>query len=169
LKGYLLDTNHVTAWEKQATTFMEALSKIPDESVLRVCAITVGEIEAGHRINPTTNQARRDEFNAFVVRELHPYTIPLTLTTRIRYGEIMDRLWKKYRPPEGRRTELHLASSVGIDINDVWIVAVAWEHNLTLLTTDRMEKIRELVPEVQFENWWPDKSTKTTATVSTGP
>src|SRR5437016_3881325 len=113
---------------------MAKLSALPPDSLPRVCAITVGEVEAGHRINPTTNQARRDEFTAFVVQKLHPYTLDVTITTRLRYADIIERLVNKNPKARGMRTESYLVS-LGIDINDVWIVAVAWEHNLTLLTT----------------------------------
>ena len=152
MKGYLLDTNHVTAWENQGAIFIERLSALPQDSMPRVCAITAGEIEAGHRITETTNQTRRDEFNRFVVRELHPRVIPVGIQTRIYYGQIVARLWDRHRPPPRRRTEMHLAT-LGIDINDLWIVAVAWEHGLTLLTTDSMDEIRKVVPEVEFDSW----------------
>jgi predicted nucleic acid-binding protein len=43
----------------------------------------------------------------------------------------------------------------GVDINDVWIFATAWTHNLTLLTQDGMGAIRAVVPdeEVAVEDW----------------
>jgi predicted nucleic acid-binding protein len=45
-------------------------------------------------------------------------------------------------------------SDLGVDVNDVWIVAVAWEHNLTLLTNDRMPVLREVVGnDVEFDSW----------------
>jgi predicted nucleic acid-binding protein len=42
---------------------------------------------------------------------------------------------------------------LGVDINDVWICAVAWEHGLTLLTQDKMKQIRSVVPEINVESW----------------
>jgi predicted nucleic acid-binding protein len=152
VKGYLLDTNHVNAWENETPSFVHRLEQIPLDSKIFVCAITVGELEGGHRITKTTNQTRRDEFTAFVVKHLHPNTIPLTLATRTYYAEILARIWDKHRPPPGRRTERHLVE-LGVDVNDVWTVAVAWEHNLTLLTSDAMTVIRGVVPEVAYENW----------------
>ena len=52
----------------------------------------------------------------------------------------------------GTDTQKHL-SALGVDVNDVWIAAVALEHGLTLLTTDRMETIRNCVPDLKVENW----------------
>ena len=34
-----------------------------------------------------------------------------------------------------------------LDTNDLWTVAVAWEHGLTFLTTDKMPCIRESIQE----------------------
>ena len=144
----------MTVWENQSPTFVAKLRSLPKGDLPRICAITVGELEAGHRITKTSDQARRDAFTKFIVEHLHPFALPLTITTRFRYADIIERLWAKHKPPLGgaKRTEMHLVS-LGIDINDVWIVAVAWEHNLTLLTSDKMEKIREVIPDVAIENW----------------
>ena len=166
MKGYLLDTNHVAAWEKQAPTFMAKVGAIPSgEDLPKVCAITIGEVEAGHAINPTTNQARRDEFEKFVRVKLHPTALDVRITTRVKYAEIIRRLVAKHPKSPSENIGKYL-SRIGVDVNDVWIVAVAWEHNLTLLTTDKMEKIRDAVPEVDFDDWWPEHSVPAT---SSGP
>jgi predicted nucleic acid-binding protein len=164
VKGYLLDTNHVTAWEKQAPTFMAKVNALTsDQDLPRVSAITIGEVEAGHAVNPTTDQARRDEFEAFVRVKLHPTALDVTIRTRVKYAQVIKRLFDKHPKAPKERTEMYLVTQ-GIDINDVWIVAVAWEHNLTLLTTDKMEKIRAAVPEVQFDNWWPELTASSSPT-----
>ena len=69
------------------------------------------------------------------------------------YAEIMGRIWKAY-PPASRKTSTdeHLLSK-GVDINDVWVVAVAKHYRMTLLTEDGMKVLREVVPEITFENW----------------
>jgi predicted nucleic acid-binding protein len=65
----------------------------------------------------------------------------------------MSRIWKRHSPSRGSiSTDLHLAN-LGLNINDVWIMAVAWEHGLIMATTDKMERIRESVSEVEWENW----------------
>ncbi len=154
MKDYLLDTNHVSAWENQSPTFMSHLAAAGTAKLI-VCAITVGELDAGHRMTgPSKNQARRDSFEAFVVRNLHPHVLPLTLRTRISYAEIVGRIWSKHHKRTGVGTERHLAD-LGVDINDIWTVAVAFEHNLTLLTTDAMTAIRSVLTpaEVTFNNW----------------
>jgi predicted nucleic acid-binding protein len=41
----------------------------------------------------------------------------------------------------------HLGNKIGIDENDLWIVALAAERNLTLITHDRMRRIRDVVQQ----------------------
>jgi predicted nucleic acid-binding protein len=65
----------------------------------------------------------------------------------------MERIWRQHPPGNDRiKTQQHL-SALGVDVNDVWIAAVALERNLTLLTEDRMDTIRNCVPEIRIENW----------------
>jgi predicted nucleic acid-binding protein len=131
---------------------MERLRKTTPETLIRICAITLGELEAGLRITATTDQQRRDDFAAFIVKDLLPFTVEVGVNTRIYYADILERIWSKHTPDPKYRTEAHLVGQ-GVDINDVWMFAVAWERNLTLLTQDKMTWIREAVPEVSVECW----------------
>jgi predicted nucleic acid-binding protein len=81
------------------------------------------------------------------------YFHPIDETTRDSYAFIMERIWRAHPPPNTRTdTQKHL-SEQGVDVNDVWIAAVALERGLTLLTEDRMATIRACVPELLFGNW----------------
>jgi tRNA(fMet)-specific endonuclease VapC len=74
-------------------------------------------------------------------------------TTRDSYALIMEQIWRRHPPGSDRiRTQQHL-SHLGVDVNDVWIAAVALEHGLTLLTNDGMDVIRECVQDLRFANW----------------
>ena len=75
-------------------------------------------------------------------------------TTKAVYRDINGRIWKKHTPANFKiKTERHLVN-LGVDINDVWIVAVAWKHGLVFVTTDKMTCIKEAVSkEVQFGCW----------------
>ena len=66
---------------------------------------------------------------------------------------------------ERARTESTLVA-MGLDVNDIWIAAIALEHNLVLVTKDGMAKmrgraftkdgmakIREAAPSLRIENW----------------
>jgi predicted nucleic acid-binding protein len=152
VKGYLLDTNHVGAWQRKQPGFMARLAATDPSHLPRVCTITMGELEFGNRVTSTTDQIRRDEFNTFVVRELAPFALNLTVNTSRYYGQVLDRIWRDRPPNPHQRTDAHLVS-LGVDINDVWLMALAWEHGLVLLTQDAMTVLRKNVPEVSIECW----------------
>lgn len=153
MPGYLLDTNHVSAVCNEKTNARRRLESLDDSVQVRVCSITLGEIWAGHGMTITTNQRRRDEYAAFVLERFAPSALEISATTGLYYSEIMKRIWKNNPPPKPKKaTEQHLRD-LKVDINDVWTVAVAWEHGLIFLTMDKMKCVRRAVPEVQMESW----------------
>jgi len=151
--GYLLDTNHVAALANRNPTILQKVQSLPANTQLRACTITLGEVEAGNLITTTTDQQKRDQCTAFINAAFLPNALPVSVSTRTYYAQIISRIWQNHTPPRGRvQTESHLVS-LGVNINDVWIVAVAWEHGLTFVTEDKMQRIRDVVREVQWENW----------------
>jgi predicted nucleic acid-binding protein len=153
VRGYLIDVNHVTAWEKANPLFMDRLSLKPPECLIFVSAATLAELVWGNAITTTTDSERRKQFKAFVMQELWPYRLGITGTTSLEYAEILERVWRKTPPKTANTRTDHRLLELGVDINDVWMVATAMERNLTLLTQDKMTHIREVVPEVVFEDW----------------
>lgn len=145
MNGYLLDTNHLNAWEAENLAFTAKLNSLPKNTIVCTSAICLGEMSAGLYMTSGDPQ-RRHQVRQFLSREVIPYVIAVSATTDSYYGQIMGRLWKITPLPKPRTsTDAHLVS-LGVNVNDVWIVACAWEHNLTLLTTDKMAKIREVTP-----------------------
>ena len=150
--GYLLDANHAHAWERGESNFIKRYENVHPLSLVRVCTITLGEMESGFRMTADQDPARRSQCRAFMDRELRKFALDVTVQTSLAYADIMERIWNKHKPQKGVKTERHLVDK-GVDINDVWIVAVALERGFTLLTTDSMAVIRDVVSDVQFENW----------------
>jgi len=134
---------------------MVRVNSVPPENFPRICAITLGEIEAGNLITASTNQLQRDAFMDYVFKWFLPRTIYIKDTTRQSYAEIIGKILTKYpMTQKSQKTERHLVENVGVDINDVWIASVALQHNLILVTHDGMEKIKELIePELEFDDW----------------
>jgi predicted nucleic acid-binding protein len=122
--------------------------------------IALGEVEAGHQMAPTTNKTRRDEYVAELNERFLPTAIGISVKTRLYYAQIIGRLWVKCQPPSSKKkTERHLVEAFSVDINDVWSVAVAWEHGLIFLTHDKIEHIKSVVTdkEVLVDCWLPRK------------
>jgi predicted nucleic acid-binding protein len=153
--GYLMDTNHVANLSTKDQKIYSRVVGLPAETQIYACAITLGEIGAGHAMTATTNQTRRNEVIAFINKEFVPNSLNITHSTARYYGEIMGRLWKKYPPAKSSiSTDAHLCN-LKVNVNDIWIVASAWEHGLTLLTADQMAYIRSVVSTaaVTWDDW----------------
>jgi predicted nucleic acid-binding protein len=152
VNGYLLDTNHVTAWEAGNQVLIAKLNALPMNTLVYASAITLGEISAGHEMTPGDLQ-RRHQVRQFLNLYIIPDAVSVSHATESYYGKIMGRIWQRTPPASANTaTDVHLVR-LGVNMNDVWIVACAWEHGLTLLTTDSMTAIRNVMTEVTFDNW----------------
>lgn len=150
---YLLDSNHIGAMVRRSTRIIDKISSLPPRTLIKYSVISMGEWEFGHRVNPTTDQAARDEYDRCVNEDILEFVLEITSSTRFAYAEIMGRIWEEDPPSEGVRTERHLALK-GVDINDVWIAATAMEHNLVLVTADKMCVIKEAAGrKLRIESW----------------
>lgn len=153
MRGYLLDLNHVSGYYGKNSGFMAKLRTTPTDTQIRVCSITLGECEAGLKMTTSTDTRKRDSYRSFVIEKFHYIALEIGISTAVSYAEIMSRIWREHPPSKSSiRTDAHLVS-LGVDMNDVWLFAVAWEHGLILLTTDNMRVLRECVPEVAVDNW----------------
>lgn len=158
MSGYLLDTNHVNAYFDQSPSFIRRLEGADPQWCFWISAVSLGEIEASYLIanrDVTVVQSfRRFVRQTFLTgRDDNAFVLQIDENTREWYAEIIDGIWKRHPPPSGKtRTEAHIVG-LGVDINDVWIAATALKHNLTLLTTDKMQLIKEVSPSLVYDNW----------------
>lgn len=159
MPAYLIDLNHVGPFIRQEPGIMAIARTTPHECLVWICGITLGEIEAGNRgMTQTTNEAERTNYIRLVKQTFESLRIDTSEFTSECYGEIMGRIWQNHPPSPKVKTEQHLLN-LGVDINDVWTVAIAWEHRLTLLTSDGMACIKEALKEeiekgeVGFDSW----------------
>lgn len=124
---FLLDTNVIIAFfsgEKRV------LDRIINAEVL-VSSTALGELYYGARksAHVTDNLNRVEQFSAAI------QVLSCDAITASVYGEVRDRLRSKGRP---------------IPENDVWIAAIAIQHDLTLATRDdHFDNVEDL----RRENW----------------
>jgi len=164
VRGCLLDTNIITYWFhgqcKQHDRVTLKINSLPPETPLRISVITWGEIQYGHQIEskePTPIQIKFAEF----VQDRFPRVLEIGEPTTTYYGELRARLFKKYRPESKRKkgrwpeelVDPTTGKELGIQENDLWISAQAVEYNLTLVTHDRMERIRRIADDLVVEDW----------------
>ena len=178
--GFLLDNNHIDAYYRKSDPAVVAkLAEFPDAIIL-TSVFALGEVEAGHLMphkQTPPGQVRRDEFVAWLNKTLVPNAKEVTVTTAHHYAKLIGRIWNLHKPVSQKTgTEKHLLYGAnqknaveycvrhGVDINDVWAVAVAWEHGLTFLTTDAMTWVREAAGEdVKWDCWITKPTSSPTA------
>ncbi|MEM7624797.1 MAG: PIN domain-containing protein [Planctomycetota bacterium] len=169
MHGYLLDTNIVEYWfndkAPQHASVENQISSQPDGTPILISTVTLGEIEYGHRAvadEPTAIQVRFKEF----LDQHFPYHLDVKHSTAPPYGELRARLFSKYSPADKRkkirRPEQLSDPASGLEIggiqeNDLWIAAQAIEHNLILVTNDKMNSIKAVASSsLRIENWASD-------------
>lgn len=151
MRGYLLDNNHIGAYFRGEESVINKVRSIPADWQVRICNITLGEIEAGHQMNEPLDLAAeqiREKFDRFLKENFIPTSLEVRVATRIPYGKLVAAILRLYPRVGDKKLEQHLAS-LGVDLNDVWSVAIAWEHNLTFATSDSMIVIKEAVAEIK--------------------
>ncbi len=180
MPGFLLDTNHVYDFyrHQSGSVVVARMNTLPSGSIILGSAVCLGEIASGHRMQKRENQepsgrATRDEFLLWLNEKFVLDALNVTPTTAPYYAELMGRIWDAH-PPGGKkqRTELHLLRSGadhkaklahlvsnGVDVNDVWAVALAWEFGLTFVTRDKMFWVREAAgDDVKWDCWLPNST-----------
>ena len=162
MRGYVIDTQTVCYWfDDQAPEHANVwahIRKVPADWPLMVSVITLGEIEYGHCLTQAPDLPKQKEFRKFI-QETFPEPLQITESTPPYYAQIRALLFQKY-PPQGKKThpeqcyDPSTGSELGIDENDLWIASQAYEHNLVLVTNDKMKRIRAVTGTLlDIENW----------------
>ncbi len=116
LEGMLTDTNVVIAAFREEAGVLEKLRDIPSEQIF-VPVVVLGELHYGARKSARTEENLR-RLEAFTENS---NVLPCDATTARVYGSVRDALRRKGRP---------------IPDNDIWISAVALQHDLVLVSRD---------------------------------
>jgi len=168
MKGYLLDTNAISDWLDSTRPRHDAVSERIDQcarakAVLLTSTVVLGEIEYGIRVSPKGKAQFLDQLLAqvdaqFVNRRL---LLEVSRSTTAVYGEVRGRLFERYATRDKRRKGLRpeelvcpvTSKVLGIQENDLWIAAQAIDRNLVLVSSDRMQRIQDVAPELKVEDW----------------
>jgi predicted nucleic acid-binding protein len=129
-----------------------------------ISAVTIGEIEFGHKVNPPPDVSRQSEFLRFL-REKCPDRLDITEHIGEHYGHLKAWLFNTFsdrrKRAKARRlkelTDPTTATELGADENDLWIAAQAITHNLVLVTHDSRGHFGDLLNAfagtVRVEDW----------------
>lgn len=130
-----------------------------------ISAITIGESEYGLRIatkaDPIQQAEARSVINAFLPGLILSID---TAIAREHYSNLRASLFEKFAPRDtrglaksnfiGEWIEPINQKALGIQENDIWIASVAMAYNLTLVSSDKMVRIRDVAGgTLSYENW----------------
>jgi predicted nucleic acid-binding protein len=70
VRGYLLDNNHIDALFRQVPSVVAKYNSIPVDWQIRICNITLGEIEAGNLLANPPDVQKQEEYKNATLRRL---------------------------------------------------------------------------------------------------
>lgn len=182
MADYLLDTNLIWRWyykgheDHQRVVERVERAKQPDDrtgyiSRFYVSVVTHGEIAYGRRVNPPTDKTQESDYYDFIEREMGS-PLEISRYTVAPYSELRAWLFEK-QPPKGRRgkkfrveevVDMTTGKALGVQENDLWIVAQAAALNLVLVTADKMTRLKQaaaaVTPDLRIENWAKSETTR---------
>lgn len=159
-KGYLLDTNVASAanYENsdQHNRVRNWLGTLGRNDFTYISAVSLAEIEYGLNLKPLSASDK-----AKVRSLLAPYRVlDLDRHTAKVYGEIRADIFNRYSPKDqrGRVKRKYVedllegtsGKNLGIQENDLWIVSVAVQHNMELVTFETGGKMRRIVDVANY-------------------
>jgi tRNA(fMet)-specific endonuclease VapC len=145
---FLLDTNHCSGAILGNIQILDRLANLENVSI-STCTIVKGEL-----IDMAARSQQRQANLALVQRFLLGLNIyPIDQTTAEIYGNLKAAVFDRYAPKDKAQRRRTSITQLGIGENDLWIVAVALQHQLTLLTTDRDFLRIQAVQSFGLESW----------------
>lgn len=145
---YLLDTNHCSLAILGNANILSRLAEI-ENSLVSTCAIVQGEL-----IDMAERSQRRESNLALIrnfLRGIHIY--PVDEETANIYGQLKAALFNQFAPKEKSKRRKTKITDLGFGENDLWIAAIALQHNLNVVSVDsdfpRIQQVRTL----SVESW----------------
>lgn len=152
---YLLDTNHCSAIILGENNVIRRINEV-GESHIFTCVIVQGELRymMERSQQKEINIARLIEFLEDIsIYRVDEYTADL-------YGQIKADLFNQFAPKEKSKQRKTKITDLGFGENDLWIAAIALQHNLTLVSADSdFQRIKE-VKTLSVESWLTKGSLK---------
>ena len=163
MRGYLLDTNALSAYYNETHPAHEAIRSAIDaldkEAPLLVSVISLGEIEFGIRLAEYEGSAHLTELRDRLDRIRQHARLEVSHHTGEAYAELKTAIAKRVMRPGRKKRPRYIedwvdrgsGKALHIDENDLWICAQAKERDLTVVSTDNDFQIFKLVdPSIEL-------------------
>lgn len=145
---YLIDSCIAPApWDKNDSLHVDArgFADSVGESSMAISVVTLAEIECGLKSHSQMDQERKSIVRASMAQ--YTYVLDITRHTADAYSEIKAKLIENHAPSGSKGKlkkkwvedlcDLPTGRKLGIQENDIWIAAHAYERNLLLVTEDK--------------------------------
>jgi tRNA(fMet)-specific endonuclease VapC len=156
MKTYLFDTNIWSKWFREEPFVLDKIAQIDINSKIFLSSIVWGEVMYGAKADEAFNI---ESYSEFILHRAEPIIWQIDKHVATVYGQLRADLFGKYiRKGKNKHPEQLIdpvtATEIGIDENDLWIVAQAVTHNLTFVTNDKMHRIFTITPKgLKHEIW----------------
>jgi len=163
--SYLLDNNIFSALcdgehphHKEAEEFLQKIGR----DFYFVPYIVIAEVKYGCNVVFKKDIQRQNEIDKFIRDfERSKFTKIVGKHTTTPYSLLRAELFRKYGTKDSKQRikeklpedlmDISTGKSLGIDENDLWICAIAIEHNFVLISNDKMTRIKEVTLEIAKE------------------
>ena len=145
---YLLDTNHCSSAILGNSNILRRIAEL-ENTQMATCVIVQGEL------TDMAERSQRKESNfALILRFVQGiYIHNIDGVTAENYGQLKAALIGQFGPKEKSKRRKTKITELGFDENDLWIAAIAIQHNLTVVSADsdfqRIQQVRTL----SVESW----------------
>lgn len=146
---YLLDTNHCSRAILGNKKVLNRLKEVEDDLV-STCVIVQGELV------DMAERSQRSKTNLILVQNFLNgiYIYDVDRTTATLYGQIKALIFKQFAPKEKSKRRKTKIVKLGFDENDLWITAIALQHELTIVSSDSdFSRIKQAIATISLESW----------------
>jgi tRNA(fMet)-specific endonuclease VapC len=145
---YLLDTNHCSRIILGDPVVIEHATQIGEQN-LCTCTIVQGELVY------MMEKSQRREQNLLILddflQDISLYRVD-EHTAQI-YGQLKTKIFNHFAPKEPNKRRKASITSLGFGDNDLWIAAIALQHNLVLVSCDSDFQRMQIVQPLPIESW----------------
>lgn len=143
---YLLDTNHSSGAILANSNILRRIAEV-ENTLIATCVIVQGEL-----IDMAERSQRQETNLALVKRFLQGiYIYNVDPVTADIYGSLKAAIFDQFGLKEKNKRRKTKITELGFDENDLWIAAIAVQHNLTIVSADsdfqRIQQVKALLVE----------------------